>query len=153
MIRTNIRIYSYQKNNTNEYLNIFASKKWYEHDTNEYSYWKIFEYPNIRHTLVCKRYLVHSVSASDILIARQWCELVKEGRSERSVLCDINLTQFASGVRASGQYEEDTLFKEYDYAGQSSPNVGCKIIIETNRYSRIWLRYRIIWEFHPKNSS
>ena len=47
MIRTNIRIYSYQKNNTNEYLNIFASKKWYEYDTNEYSYWKIFEYIRI----------------------------------------------------------------------------------------------------------
>ena len=29
-IRTNIRIYSYQKNNTNEYPNIFVSKKWYE---------------------------------------------------------------------------------------------------------------------------
>ena len=51
MIRTNIRIYSYKKNNTNEYLNIFASKKWYEYDTNEYSDRKIFEYPNIRHTL------------------------------------------------------------------------------------------------------
>ena len=47
MIRTNIRIYSYQKNNTNEYLNIFASKKWYEYDTNEYSYRKIFEYIRI----------------------------------------------------------------------------------------------------------
>ena len=44
---------SYQKNNTNEYLNIFASKKWYEYDTNKYSYRKIFEYPNIRHTLIC----------------------------------------------------------------------------------------------------
>ena len=51
-IRTNIRIYSYQKNDTNEYPNIFVSKKWYEYDTNEYSYRKIFEYPNIRHTLV-----------------------------------------------------------------------------------------------------
>ena len=58
MIRTNIhigkylniRIYLYQKNNTNEYANIFVSKKLYEYDTNEYSY--IFEYPNIRHTLV-----------------------------------------------------------------------------------------------------
>ena len=29
-IRTNIRIYSYQKNDTNEYPNIFVSKKWYE---------------------------------------------------------------------------------------------------------------------------
>ena len=29
-IQTNIQIYSYQKNNTNEYLNIFVSKKWYE---------------------------------------------------------------------------------------------------------------------------
>ena len=47
MIRTNIRIYSYQKNNTNEYPNIFASKKWYEYDTNEYSYRKIFEYIRI----------------------------------------------------------------------------------------------------------
>ena len=26
----NIRIYLYQKNNTNEYPNIFLSKKWYE---------------------------------------------------------------------------------------------------------------------------
>ena len=43
MIRTNIRIYLYKKNNTNEYPNIFASKKWYEYDTNEYSYRKIFE--------------------------------------------------------------------------------------------------------------
>ena len=47
MIRTNIRIYSYQKNNTNEYPNIFASKKWYEYDTNEYLYRKIFEYIRI----------------------------------------------------------------------------------------------------------
>ena len=52
MIRTNIQIYSYQKRNMNEYLNIFASKKWYEYDTNKYLYRKIFEYPNIRHTLV-----------------------------------------------------------------------------------------------------
>ena len=58
-IWTNIRIYLYQKNdtneypnifvsknNTNEYPNIFASKKWYEYDTNEYSYRKIFECTN-----------------------------------------------------------------------------------------------------------
>ena len=30
MIRTNIRIYSYQKDDTNEYPNIFVSKKQYE---------------------------------------------------------------------------------------------------------------------------
>ena len=29
-IRTNIRIYLYPKNDTNEYQNIFVSKKWYE---------------------------------------------------------------------------------------------------------------------------
>ena len=29
-IRTNIRIYSYQNNDTNEYPNMFVSKKWYE---------------------------------------------------------------------------------------------------------------------------
>ena len=46
MIRTNIRIYSYQKSNTNEYPNIFVSEKWYEYDTNEYSYRKIFECMN-----------------------------------------------------------------------------------------------------------
>ena len=80
-IRTNIRIYSYQNNDTNEYPNIFASKKWYEriseyirikktirmniriyshqkNDTNMIrtnirtgKYSNIFEYPNIRHTL------------------------------------------------------------------------------------------------------
>ena len=57
-------LYSYKKNDTNEYPNIFISKiqyeliseyisikKWYEYDTNEYLYQKIFEYPNIRHTL------------------------------------------------------------------------------------------------------
>ena len=30
MIRTNIRIYLYPKNDTNEYPNIFVSKRWYE---------------------------------------------------------------------------------------------------------------------------
>ena len=38
-IRTNIRIYSYQKNDTNEYPNIFVSKKQYE---------RISEYIRIR---------------------------------------------------------------------------------------------------------
>ena len=47
MIRTNIRIYSDQKNDTNEYTNIFVSKKGYEYDTNEYSWQKIFEYIRI----------------------------------------------------------------------------------------------------------
>ena len=47
MIRTNIRIYSDQKNYTNEYTNIFVSKKGYEYDTNEYSWQKIFEYIRI----------------------------------------------------------------------------------------------------------
>ena len=82
-IRTNIRIYLYPKNDTNEYPNIFVSKKWYEriseyirikktirtniwiyshqkNDTNMIrtnirigKYSNIFEYPNIRHTLTC----------------------------------------------------------------------------------------------------
>ena len=47
MIRTNIRIYSYKKKDTSEYPNIFVSRKLYEYDTNEYSYWKIFEYIRI----------------------------------------------------------------------------------------------------------
>jgi len=47
MIRTNIRIYSDQKNDTNEYTNIFVSKKGYKYDTNEYSWQKIFEYIRI----------------------------------------------------------------------------------------------------------
>ena len=47
MIRTNIRIYSDQKNDTNEYTNIFVSKKGYEYDTNENSWQKIFEYIRI----------------------------------------------------------------------------------------------------------
>jgi len=47
MIRTNIRTYSDQKNDTNEYTNIFVSKKGYEYDTNEYSWHKIFEYIRI----------------------------------------------------------------------------------------------------------
>ena len=55
MIRMNIRIYSYQKSNTNEYPNIFVSEKWYEYDTNEYLHWKIFEYTN---TFVSKFMLV-----------------------------------------------------------------------------------------------
>ena len=54
MIRTNIRIYSDKKNDTNEYTNIFVSKKGYEYDTNEYS--NIFEYPNIRHTMVGQQF-------------------------------------------------------------------------------------------------
>ena len=44
-----------KKKNTNEYLNIFASKKLYEHDTNEYrigKYSNIFKYHNICHTLI-----------------------------------------------------------------------------------------------------
>ena len=64
-IRTNIRIYSYQKNDTNEYTNIFVSKKSIRTNIRIYSYQKndtnmirtnirigkysnIFEYPNIR---------------------------------------------------------------------------------------------------------
>ena len=47
MIRTNIQIYLDQKNDTNEYTNIFVSKKGYEYDTNEYSWRKIFEYIRI----------------------------------------------------------------------------------------------------------
>ena len=43
---SNIRIYLYQKNDTNEYPNIFVTNKCYEYDTNEYSYQKIFEYTN-----------------------------------------------------------------------------------------------------------
>ena len=67
-IRTNIRIYSYQKNDTNEYTNIFVSKKSIRTNIRIYSYQKndtnmirtnirigkysnIFEYPNIHHTL------------------------------------------------------------------------------------------------------
>ena len=34
------------------YANIFVSKELYKYDTNEYLYRNIFEYPNIRHTLV-----------------------------------------------------------------------------------------------------
>ena len=41
----NIRIYLYQNFDTNEYPNIFVSKKLYEYDMNEYSYGK---YSNIR---------------------------------------------------------------------------------------------------------
>ena len=68
-IRTNIRIYSYQKNDTNEYTNIFVSKKSIRTNIRIYSYQKndtnmirtnirigkysnIFEYPNIRHTMI-----------------------------------------------------------------------------------------------------
>ena len=47
MIRTNIRIYSDQKNDTNEYTNIFVSKKGYKYDTNEYLWQKIFKYIQI----------------------------------------------------------------------------------------------------------
>ena len=36
-----------KKNNTIEYPNMFASKNWYEYDTNEYSYREIFEYIRI----------------------------------------------------------------------------------------------------------
>ena len=46
MIQTNIRIYSYQQNDMNKYPNIFVSNKWYEYDTNEYLYRKIFECTN-----------------------------------------------------------------------------------------------------------
>ena len=42
------------KYNTNECLNIFVSKKGYEFDRNEYSWRKIFEYPNIQHTMIWK---------------------------------------------------------------------------------------------------
>ena len=43
LLRTNIRIYSYPKNDTNEYPNIYSDQK--------YSNTRIFEY--IRHTLNC----------------------------------------------------------------------------------------------------
>ena len=42
-----MRKYSDQKNDTNEYTNIFVSKKGYEYDTNEYLWQKIFEYIRI----------------------------------------------------------------------------------------------------------
>ena len=45
LIQTNIPIYLYpKKNDTNEYPNIFVSKKLYKYDTNEYLYWKIFDF-------------------------------------------------------------------------------------------------------------
>ena len=47
MIRTNIRIYLYQKNDTNEYANIFVSKKQYER-ISEYICIKKFTQTNIR---------------------------------------------------------------------------------------------------------
>ena len=45
--KMNIRIYLYQENDMNEYSNIFVSKKLYKYYTNEYLYWKIFEFTNI----------------------------------------------------------------------------------------------------------
>ena len=51
-IRTNIQIYLYPKNNTNEHPNLFVSKTLYDYDTHKYLYRKIFGYPNIRHTLL-----------------------------------------------------------------------------------------------------
>ena len=36
----------------NEYPNIFVSKKYYEYDTNEYSYRKIFEYIRIKFLII-----------------------------------------------------------------------------------------------------
>ena len=66
----NIRIYLYQKNNTNEYPNIFLSKKWYEHIdeyicikekvTNEYS--NIFATENIQIYLYnCVKFLYKQI--------------------------------------------------------------------------------------------
>ena len=57
-IWTNIRTYLYQRNDGNEYRNIFiydmtkysyifVSIKLYRYDMNEYLYWKIFHYTNI----------------------------------------------------------------------------------------------------------
>ena len=63
MIRTNIRIYSDQKNDTNEYTNIFVSKKGYEYDTNEYSWQKIFEY--IRISEYSSHYAARAAKNSD----------------------------------------------------------------------------------------
>ena len=69
LIRMNIQIYSYQENDTNEYLNVFVSKKiiptniriyWYQkNDTNEYPnifvskklYERISEYIRIKKTI------------------------------------------------------------------------------------------------------
>ena len=44
--KTHIPIYLYPKNDTNQYPNIF--KTWYENDTNQYSYRKVFEYVYIQ---------------------------------------------------------------------------------------------------------
>ena len=78
-IRTNIRIYSYQKNDTNEYPNIFVSNKWYEYNTNEYLYWKIFKYTNIFITnfwyYVSDLDLVNSVILKTWWFWQTWCTL------------------------------------------------------------------------------
>ena len=54
-IRTNIRIYSYQKNDTNEYPNIFVSKKWYDEYLNIFvskkQYERISEYICIKNMI------------------------------------------------------------------------------------------------------
>ena len=46
-IRMNIRIYLYQENDTNEYPNTYDRIKRND-DTNEYLYWKWYEYSNIQ---------------------------------------------------------------------------------------------------------
>ena len=69
MIRMNIRIYSYQKSDTNEYPNIFIPKKWYEYDTNEYLYRKIFEY---RHTLIHKHILRYQEPKRELNSQKVW---------------------------------------------------------------------------------
>ena len=67
------RIYEYiriQKKHTNEYTNIFISKKWYEYDTNEYSYRKILEYIRI------SEYSPHPVTElliSTYFVQEPWC--------------------------------------------------------------------------------
>ena len=73
-IRMNIRIYSYQKNDTNEYPNIFVSKKWYER-ISEYIrikqmiriwYERIFVSENIRiYEYIHSKFLIFDVGFSD----------------------------------------------------------------------------------------
>ena len=53
----NIWIYSYQKNNTNEYRTIFVTKRLYEYDTKNICIGKIQIYSNICHTLCSILYL------------------------------------------------------------------------------------------------
>ena len=76
LIRTNIRIYSYQENYTNEYPNIFVSRKLIQTNVRINirieSIW-IFEY--IRHTLVWLR-----------IYALRWVSLGFKGKSPLSIL-------------------------------------------------------------------